>query len=55
MMANMQQRMEAQEVEIQNLRRQRNHSKQGHEEEHESEPEIEQPVPPQAPEHPVIR
>ncbi|KAL5551368.1 hypothetical protein UlMin_001544 [Ulmus minor] len=55
MMANMQQRMEAQEVEIQNLRRQRNHSEQGHEEEHESEPEIEQPVPPRAPEHPVIR
>ncbi|KAL5540684.1 hypothetical protein UlMin_043336 [Ulmus minor] len=47
--------MEAQEVEIQNLRRQRNHSEQGHEEEHESEPEIEQPVPPRAPEHPVIR
>ncbi|KAL5539055.1 hypothetical protein UlMin_044547 [Ulmus minor] len=55
MMANMQQRMEAQEAEIQNLRRQRNHSEQGHEEEHESEPEIEQPVPPRAPEHPVIR
>ncbi|KAL5565257.1 hypothetical protein UlMin_028421 [Ulmus minor] len=31
------------EVEIQNLRRQRNHSEQGHEEEHKSEPEIEQP------------
>ncbi|KAL5578237.1 hypothetical protein UlMin_019936 [Ulmus minor] len=55
MMANMQQRMEAQEAEIQNLRRQRNHSEQGHEEEHESEPEIEQPVPPRAPEHPAIR
>ncbi|KAL5553447.1 hypothetical protein UlMin_040848 [Ulmus minor] len=55
MMANMQQRMEAQEAEIQNLRRQRIHSEQRHEEEHESEPEIEQPVPPRAPEHPVIR
>ncbi|KAL5545187.1 hypothetical protein UlMin_008971 [Ulmus minor] len=55
MMANMQQRMEAQEVEIQNLRRQRNHNEQGHEEEHELEPEIEQSVPPRAPEHPVIR
>ncbi|KAL5539945.1 hypothetical protein UlMin_046279 [Ulmus minor] len=43
------------EAEIQNLRRQRNHSEQGHEEEHESEPEIEQPVPPRAPEHPVIQ
>ncbi|KAL5556113.1 hypothetical protein UlMin_038349 [Ulmus minor] len=51
----MQQRMEAQEAEIQNLRRKRNHSEQGHEEEHESEPEIEQPIPPRAPEHPVIR
>ncbi|KAL5541347.1 hypothetical protein UlMin_045674 [Ulmus minor] len=51
----MQQRMEAQEAEIQNLRRQQNHSEQGHEEEHESGPEIEQPVPPRAPEHPVIQ
>ncbi|KAL5554966.1 hypothetical protein UlMin_037202 [Ulmus minor] len=55
MVANMQQRMEAQEAEIQNLRRQQNHSEQGHEEEHESGPEIEQPVPPRAPEHPVIQ
>ncbi|KAL5554266.1 hypothetical protein UlMin_041667 [Ulmus minor] len=31
------------EAEIQNLRRQRNHSEQGHEEKYESEPEIEQP------------
>ncbi|KAL5553282.1 hypothetical protein UlMin_040683 [Ulmus minor] len=51
----MQQRMEAQEAEIQNLRRQQNHSEQGHEEEHESGPKIEQPVPPRAPEHPVIQ
>ena len=55
MVANMQQRMEAQEAEIQNLRRQQNHSEQGHEEEHGSGPEIEQPVPPRAPEHPVIQ
>ncbi|KAL5570682.1 hypothetical protein UlMin_020279 [Ulmus minor] len=55
MVANIQQRMEAQEAEIQNLRRQQNHSEQGHEEEHESGPEIEQPVPPRAPEHPVIQ
>ena len=49
MVANMQQRMEAQEAEIRNLRRQQNHSEQGHEEEHGSGPEIEQPVPPRAP------
>ncbi|KAL5564662.1 hypothetical protein UlMin_027826 [Ulmus minor] len=55
MMANMQQRMEAQEAEIQNLRRQQNHSEQGHEEEHESGPEIEQPVPPRAPGQPAIQ
>ncbi|KAL5565158.1 hypothetical protein UlMin_028322 [Ulmus minor] len=32
-----------------------NNSEQGHEEEHESGPEIEQPVPPRAPEHLVIQ
>ncbi|KAL5555170.1 hypothetical protein UlMin_037406 [Ulmus minor] len=55
MMANMQQRMEAQEAEIQNLRRHQNHSEQGHEEEPKSGPEIEQPVPLRALEHPVIQ